>query len=356
MMPDDGNCQRQVADFGLDPANNGDDIARRARQRVQQRIRRPSQGDGRCERTAKARLIDTRKVAGFRHSAGNNGCRFDNRRVVTPGDRDRHGHHVRRIMFVRDRCNERVCRRYAFGQRLRRGKLVIQLIGPFSRHRVQFERAERSCVGIDRPGQNRAIVDVRRHKRSGCFGNIGIVLIEGSLSRVGRALIATEDRPGPKVRVHTVDQARQLVQQDRIRSEPRVQRRIVQIAQKVVMHRLHAIGIASRIAAIGREFRRYVDQRHAAGFQILCVDNAEPHKGFVDLRNLNRGRADIGAIEMMPDDGNCQRQVADLGLDPADNSDDITRRARQRVQQRIRRTRKSDGRHERTAQARLIDI
>jgi len=161
IIPDNRNRPGRITPgFSLDCRKNSFHSAWQYRKGVENSRHCRVECDRGFEITAKTGFIDTGDITGFRNRTCDCRCCFNNRGIVRPRHCDRDGNRVRRTMFVGHRRRKDIGRGRALGQRLRRRKLVVELIGPRARCGIQFEPTKRSRVGVNRPGQNGASVDI----------------------------------------------------------------------------------------------------------------------------------------------------------------------------------------------------
>ena len=304
-------------------------------------------GNG-CRRRGRIRV--------FRRSTGHNRVCLDHRCVVGAGNGDGHGDRVGRRMRIGHSRHEAVGDALALGQRLRRGKAVVELVDPLAGVGIDRERAV-DAGRIARPQQLSSLAIVHIRGRQLARGRLDIAVgdVEVPHIRIRGALVARVVGTGQKVGVNAADQVGQRGFK-RIAAEALRDRGTADIAQKVVMKALHPLRNA--VAVVVRcVFRRHVDERaDRAGLEQTGIGRAKTDEGLVD-RILSRTAIDIIVVEIIPDHRNrLARITAKLGGDRGQGSLEPGPVGLQPVQHPLRTSRQSHIRTQRTAKARLIDI
>ena len=295
------------------------------------------------------------RIRVFRRSTGHNRVCLDHRRVIGAGNGDGHGDGVGRRMRIGDRRHEAVSNGLPLGQRLRRGKAVVELVDPFAGVRIDRERAV-GAGRIARPLQKRrlAIVDIGGRELARGRLDIAVGDVEGPHGRIRGALVAREVGTGQKVGVDAGDQVGQRGL-ERIAAEALIDRGAGDIAQKVVMQALRPLRNAVAIV-VRRVFRRHVDERaDRAGLEQAGIGRAQPDEGLVD-RILRRTAIDVIVVEIIPDHRDrLARITAKLGGDRRKRGLEPGAIGLKPDQKRLRTAREHNARAERTADTSLVD-
>ena len=164
---------------------------------------------------------------------------------------------------------------------------------------------------LDRGTGERRAVDVRQSERriddSGCAvlgedrRRKAVGHIPGLHRRCRRPmrLTAVVIRPRHQVGIDGIDQRRQFRQQCLIAAVALIERRQAQIAQEVVVQRLHTIRRRAIVGAVRRVLGRDVRQRRAAVLHIPGVFDAQTREGFVDFDFIRTVRH-IEVVQIVP--------------------------------------------------------
>ena len=229
----------------------------------------------------------------------------DLRRIIGAGDGDGDVDRVGCGMLVAHRDGEGFRAGFTLGQEVDR--VLVEHIGPFAAVLIDGELAV-GARGIAGELQHRAGVNITGGDRAAHLGDnsIGRIVTCAGLVIAGRAdLLAVEGRAiqqsvGGRVKdpVKAVDQIGQFSQQHGIKAP--VQHAVIEIAQQVVVQRLHPVGRTAAVA-VSSVFGDHIRQRsNLALRQQVGVKRAQAHKGLVD--RMVRGGPDgrVQPVQILP--------------------------------------------------------
>ena len=226
-------------------------------------------------------------------------------RIIGAGDGDGDVDRVGCGMLVAHRDGEGFRAGFTLGQEVDR--VLVEHIGPFAAVLIDGELAV-GARGIAGELQHRAGVNITGGDRAAHLGDnsIGRIVTCAGLVIAGRAdLLAVEGRAiqqsvGGRVKdpVKAVDQIGQFSQQHGIKAP--VQHAVIEIAQQVVVQRLHPVGRTAAVA-VSSVFGDHIRQRsNLALRQQVGVKRAQAHKGLVD--RMVRGGPDgrVQPVQILP--------------------------------------------------------